>query len=417
MFKPEIYINRRNKLTAGMPEEFAIIVPPASYKPTSADGKYPYSPNVNLAYLTGITQPGTWLIIHRRKGEDVKEVLFIKAYNETHAKWIGTVLTKEEATEKTGIDTINFNNEVQNWISRLVMRFGIANIWYDFPLAGIQANKGTRVQFAAAFRNTYPHINLQRISEKIFSMRMIKEPCELDAMKKAIDLSGRGFTKAVKALNPGMMEYEFEAELLYEFMMNNQKTPAFSTIVAGGKRATCLHYGNNNQPLEDGTLLLLDFGARFGLYNSDISRTVPVNGKYSQRQRELVEMVISVQNEAIRLLLPGKLHSAWNEEVKEFYAELLLEKEITQEKEEIEKFYYHKIGHHIGLDTHDENIISEEFQEGMVLTVEPGFYSEEEGIGIRIEDDILIGADKNINLTSAIPKHPGDIEALMANAD
>lgn len=417
MFKSEIYVARRNKLIADMPEEFMMIVPPSSYKPTSADGTYPYSPNVDLVYLTGVTQSGTWLVIHRRTGEEIKENLFIDAYDETHAKWIGTVLTKEEAAEKTGVEKINFNTGVKSHISRLIIRYGITNIWFDFPLAGISSQKGTRIQFANDLRSAYPHVDLKRLSEKIFRMRMLKEPCELELMKKAIALSNKGFNRATKTLKPGMMEYEFEAELLYEFMKNNEKTPAFPAIVAGGERATCLHYSRKDQTLADGTLMLLDFGARCNLYNSDISRTIPVNGKYSERQRELVEMVIQVQEEAIRLLRPGKLHVTWNNEVKEYYTDLLLEKKVISERVEIDEFYYHNIGHHIGLDTHDENIISEELQVGMVLTVEPGFYSTEEGIGIRIEDDILIGEKENINLSSAIPKYPDEIEALMAKAD
>ncbi len=417
MFKPEIYAERRKKLIAEMSEEFVMIVPPSSYKPTSADALYPYTPNVDLVYLTGIAQSGTWLVIHRRKGEEVKEILFIDAYDETHAKWVGTVLAKEEAQEKTGIEKINFNSGVKGWISRLVIRYGITNIWYDFPIAGISSRMGTRLQFANDLSSAYPHIVLNRLSEKIFHMRMVKEECELEAMKKAISLSNKGFNHAAKTLKPGMMEYEFEAELEYIFAKNSEKMPAFSAIVAGGGRATCLHYSRKNQELEDGTLMLLDFGARCELYNSDISRTLPVNGKYTARQRELMEMVIQVQEEAIRLLRPGKLHLTWNNEVKEYYTDLLLEKKMIEERKEIDKFYYHNIGHHIGLDTHDENIISEELQAGMILTVEPGFYSTEEGIGIRIEDDILIGKKHNINLSADIPKTPDEIEKLMAGTE
>jgi len=417
MFNSEIYTSRRERLLEKMPEEFLIIIPPSTSKPTSADGTYPYTPNLNLVYLTGIDQPRTWLVIHRRKEMDIREDLFIDAYDETHAKWIGTVLTKEEATEVSGIEKISFNSGVEKWIDRIIIRWGIESVWVDFPLAGITGDSGRRLAFASRLLSSYPHLHLRRLSNDIFRLRMIKDPQELETMKEAIDLTCKGFLRAIRALKPGMLEYEFEAELLSEFMKGGEKTPAFPAIVAGGSRATCLHYVENDKPLEEGTMVLLDFGARKDYYNTDVTRTFPVSGEYTDRQRELVEMVIDVQEEAIRLLRPGKLHSKWNSEVKEYYTGVLLDKGIIEAEEEIEQYYYHNIGHHIGLDTHDENIISAELQTGMVLTVEPGFYSEEEGIGIRIEDDVLIGETENIVLTAGIPKYPDEIEAAMREGD
>ncbi|MCD4776496.1 MAG: aminopeptidase P N-terminal domain-containing protein [Candidatus Aegiribacteria sp.] len=417
MFRSEVYANRRNRLIEIMPEEFLIVVPPSTSKSTSADGQYPYTPNLNLVYLTGIDQPGTWLVIHRRKAMDAREDLFINAYDETHAKWFGTVLTKEEATERSGIEKISFNSGVKKWIDRIINRWGIENVWVDFPVAGITRDSGKRLEFANDLISSYPQLNFNRLSGDVFRLRMIKGPEELETMKKAIALTRKGFLRALKALKPGMLEYEFEAELLYEFMKNGEKTPAFPAIVAGGSRATCLHYVDNDKPLDDGTLVLLDFGARKDYYNADISRTFPVSGKFTERQRELVEMVIGIQEEAIRLLRPGKLHSEWNSEVKKFYTEVLMEKGIIENEEEIEKFYYHNIGHHLGLDTHDENVISDELKAGMVLTVEPGFYSEEEGIGIRIEDDVLIGERRNTVLSADIPKYPEEIETVMKEGE
>lgn len=417
MFCSEVYVNRRNRLIEIMPEEFLIVVPPSTSKSTSADGQYPYTPNLNLVYLTGIDQPGTWLVIHRRKAMDAREDLFINAYDETHAKWFGTVLTKEEATERSGIEKISFNSGVKKWIDRIINRWGIENVWVDFPVAGITRDSGKRLEFANDLISSYPQLNFNRLSGDVFRLRMIKGSEELETMKKAIALTRKGFIRALKALKPGMLEYEFEAELLYEFMKNGEKIPAFPAIVAGGSRATCLHYVDNDKPLKDGTLVLLDFGARKDYYNADISRTFPVSGKFTERQRELVEMVIGVQEEAIRLLRPGKLHSEWNSEVKKFYTEVLMKKGIIENEEEIEKFYYHNIGHHIGLDTHDENVISDELKAGMVLTVEPGFYSEEEGIGIRIEDDVLIGESRNTVLSADIPKNPEEIETVMMEGE
>ena len=413
MFDRDAYMSRRKRLTENMPEEFAVIVPPSESKPTSADGHYPYTPNMNMVYLTGIDQPRTWLVMHRRKGEDIQEKLFIDAYDETYAKWIGSILTREEAQEISGVENVSFNSGVRKWIDRLIIRWQIDNVWVDFPIAGLGGQRGSRLGFTGELLSCFPHLKFHRLSERVFQLRMVKEPEEIQAMREAIDLTRKGFLRALRALEPGMLEYQFEAELLYEFMKNGEKVPAFPAIVAGGSRATCLHYVDNDKPLEAGTMVLLDFGARRNYYNADITRTFPVSGEYTPRQRELVEMVIQVQEEAIRLLRPGKLHSQWNREVKDFYADLLLKRGIIREAEEIDKFYYHNIGHHIGLDTHDENAISLELAQGMVLTVEPGFYSEEEGIGIRIEDDVLIGRDENEILSASIPRTPDEIEKAM----
>jgi Xaa-Pro aminopeptidase len=415
MFEPAVYASRRETLIRDLPEEYAVVVPPASTKPSSADGSYPYIPSKNLVYLTGIEQEDTWLVMYRRKGEEAKEVLFISPYSEEYAKWFGTVLTKEQATEKSLIEDVRFSDASGKWIDRLLQRFGIPNVFIDFPLGSVRSEGGERLRFANRIRTAYPQVKFERLSSRIFSSRMIKSDEELRIMASTIDLTDRGFRRACEALHPGMIEYEFRAEILYEFSRVGQ-TEAFPAIVAGGKMATCLHYVDNNKVLEDGDLLLVDFGAQTGLYNTDITRTVPVNGRYTERQRELMEMVLTVQAEAIRLLRPGKLHLQWNSEVNEFYGKLMKEMGLIVEEKDFSQFYYHNIGHHLGMDTHDECIIATEFRPGMVLTVEPGFYSAEEGIGIRIEDDVLIGEDCNTILSAQIPKTPDEIEALMADS-
>lgn len=405
---------RRKKLVEMLPEDFIAIVPPSSTKPTSADGSYGYTPNMNLVYLTGVSQPRTWLVMHRRKGGEVRSDLFIDPYDELHAKWIGSVLTKEEAEEVSGIANISFNTGVRKWIDRILQRYGVRSVLVDFPVAGVSRPGGERLAFAGEMKAAYPHLEFSRLSDLVFRLRMVKEPSELEMLRGAIDLTRKGFLSALTALEPGVRECEFEARLLSEFARNGESVPAFPPIVAGGDRATCLHYVENDRELEEGTLLLVDFGARNEFYNADITRTVPVGGKYSKRQRELVEMVLEVQRKAIELLRPGKTHMQWNAEVKEFYAGLLMNKSFIEESADIEKYYYHNIGHHLGLDTHDENDINAEFTPGMVLTVEPGFYSADEGIGIRIEDDVLIGAKVNMVLSADIPRSPDEIEAVMA---
>jgi Xaa-Pro aminopeptidase len=397
-----------------MPEDFLAVVPPAGAKPSSADGFYPYTPSMNLVYLTGIDQPGTWLLIQRRKGGQLREDLFIAPYDEEHARWVGRILTKEEASSISGVENISFNAGVEKYVDRVLQRFGVGSLWVDFPIAGVTGSAGSRLSFAARLRDAYPHLPLHRLSDLIFLLRMRKDPSEIDMLKEAIGVTGEAFRRALGILRPGLNESEFETELLCGFMRRGEKQPAFEPIVAGGGRATCLHYTDNDKELEEGTLLLVDFGAKAAYYNADITRTVPVSGRYTARQRELMEMVLTVQEEAIRLLRPGKLHAQWNDEVKAFYAALMVEKGIIPEPAGIDRFYYHNVGHHLGLDTHDESSVNEVLAEGMVLTVEPGFYSAEEGIGIRIEDDVVIGAGSNTVLSAGIPRTPDEIETLMA---
>jgi Xaa-Pro aminopeptidase len=244
---------------------------------------------------------------------------------------------------------------------------------------------------------------------------MIKDASELELITEATELTRKGFEAAAKKLKPGMNEREFEAELIYEWAKEGEKTPAFPAIVAGGSRATCLHYVSNDTDLADGELLLVDHGAMKNFYCADITRTIPVNGKYTPRQRELMEMVLEIQAKANELLRPGKLHREWNDEVIEAYKEIMIRRGEIEEPEDISNFYYHGIGHHLGLDTHDENVSDFPIAPGMVFTIEPGFYSAEEGIGIRIEDDVLVGETENTVLSAAFPRTPDEIEAMMAS--
>jgi Xaa-Pro aminopeptidase len=405
---------RRARLVDMIDGDYCIVIKASSSKPTSADGMYPYTPSRNLYYLSGIKQENTILMMWRLKGREPEECLYISPYDEAYAKWYGTVLTKEQSAENSGIKDIRFVGSEEKFLDKLVSREKMNNFYFDWHNCGLSGVPGKRLSYVNRFRTLYPGLRVQSISDLIFRLRMIKDQSELDQIRGAIELTRTGFESAVKKLVPGLNEREFEAELLYQWARAGEKTPAFSAIVAGGSRATCLHYDSNDSTLEDGELLLVDHGAMKNLYCADITRTVPVNGKYTPRQRELMEMVLEIQAKANELLRPGKLHREWNDEVLEAYKEIMLRRGEIKEPEDISKFYYHGIGHHLGLDTHDENISDVPIAPGMVFTIEPGFYSEEEGIGIRIEDDVLVGENENTFLSKDIPKTPDEIEALMA---
>ncbi len=414
MISPEKHAERRRKLADSMEGDYCIVVQASSTKPSTADGSLPYAPSRNLYYLTGITQEGTTLVMWRLKGRDPMECLYISPYDEEFAKWFGTVLTREEATSISAISDVRFSGGETRFFDKLVSRERLQNFYFDWHNCGTEGAPGKRLIFVNRFRQAYPGLKVGSIADRIFQLRMTKDEDEIRVMKQAIELTRTGFEAAARKLAPGMNEAVFEAEMLYQWARAGEKVPAFPAIVAGGSRATCLHYVSNDTDLAEGELLLVDHGAMKDLYCADITRTLPVSGRYTPRQRELMEMVLEVQEKAIELLRPGKLHRVWNDEVLEAYKEILLRRGEITEPEEIGKYYYHGIGHHIGLDTHDENLSDLPIAPGMVFTVEPGFYSSDEGIGIRIEDDVLVGENGNTILSQGFPRTPDEIEALMA---
>ncbi|NLP05456.1 aminopeptidase P family protein [Candidatus Fermentibacteria bacterium] len=406
-----VFIERRRKLMESLPPRSLAVVPPASPKTVSADAKH-IEPSRNLYYLTGISQEGTWLVMFRTEGDERNEMLFIEPFDPEYEKWVGRRLTVEEASSKSGVPVVRTDRGWRSAIESAIARHSIRNLFVDFPLSGIGGRQGTRHRLALDLRDAYTHLVHDRLSGPIHLMRMVKDRDEIRTMKRAVEITGQAFRAAAKALEPGMRECEFEAELMRVFIASGAH-PAFPVIAAGGPRATCLHYSENGQVLDKGSLLLADFGATFDWYASDITRTLPVGGRFSRRQRHLMDLVIRIQSEAIRLLKPGITLGEWNAAVNDRYAAMLAAAGVIPEAKDLEKVYYHRIGHHLGLDTHDEALPDVPVQAGMVVTVEPGLYIAEEGVGIRIEDDVLVGAKRNTVLSSDIPKTPDDIERLM----
>ncbi len=408
----EMHADRRRRLLENLPPATLAIVPPSSVKQSSADASHRYSPNRNLLYLTGIAQENTWLLMFKDAEGAPGEVLFIEPFDPEYEKWFGRRLTKEEASALTGIGDCRTDEGWRAAVERVVSRLFLKEIFIDYPVSGISRSPGSRQRFALEMRDAFPHLQHGRLSGLINQLRMVKDDHEISMLRKAIDITGSALARALPGLRPGMRECEFEGELVRTFLgMGGEE--AFPTIVAGGPRATCLHYDENSQVLEEGWLLLADFGASFGYYSADITRTAPVSGRFTARQKDLMEIVLTVQKEAIRLLRPGRTVGAWNTEVAAFYADLLLEKGEITEKPELEKLYYHRTGHHLGLDTHDEAVLDMPLAPGMVLTVEPGFYSAKDGLGIRIEDDVMVGAEENTVLSADVPRTPEAIEELM----
>jgi len=408
----EMMSERRRRLLEMLPTASIAVVPPASAKRSSADASHRYSPSRNLFYLTGMRQENTWLIMYRDPSGGTGEILFIDPFDPEYEKWFGRRLTREEASAISGVGDVRTDEGIRGAIERLVARQFIRTVHVDYPLAGLGNRPGSRQLFALEARDAMPHLEHRRLSGLIHRMRMVKDEYEIAAIRHSVALTGEAFRAALSALRPGAREYEIEAEIVRSYMRAGG-SEAFPSILAGGPRATCLHYVENEQVLEDGWLLLMDFGAESDLYNADITRTVPVGGRFTERQRKLVELVLEVQAEAVRLLKPGLLLSDWNKAFNEFHARRLVEEGVIAEPLQLESVYYHRVGHHLGLDTHDEAVLDTPVGPGMVVTVEPGLYMAAEGVGIRIEDDVLVGEDGNTILSSEIPRTPDEIEALM----
>lgn len=386
----------------------------------SADQYYPFKVNNNFYYLSGIDQAKAILLI--AKGESMaKSYLFIEEQDPQEALWVGEVLTKEQASEASGIplENIQYLGQFEKMVSNFLQSsrhaiFGvIKGVYFDLERRGIHAPALYANQYANAFQEKYPHLTVYTNQHLIASLRTVKSQEEVNRIKHALAITQKGLETVMKQLKPRLKENQ--AEAYYNFVLNNNNVkPSFNTIAAGGKNATILHYESNNQQLNDNDLILFDLGVNYKEYCSDISRTYPVNGKFTERQKTIYSIVLEANKRAIAALKPGLTIKEFNDIGKMALIEGAKRIGLIQEDEEITKYYYHSLGHYLGLDVHDVGDYTKPIESGAVITVEPGLYIAEEGIGIRIEDDILVTDDGCINLSEDIIKEIEDIEAFMA---
>ena len=389
-------------------------------KQRSGDQDYDFDVDRNFYYLTGIDQSKAILVLVKAKGEN-KEYLFVEETSEYMAKWVGKKLSKDEAKELSGVENIRFINDFETFLFSMLnsTRYSVSNV-KNIYLNLERKNEKHHISPALLFKDEiakdYPEIKIKNSYPVIIGLRMIKTEEEISLIKEAIKTTNGGVLELMKNSKPGLYEYQLESFFNHYIMFNGQKKHAFKTICAAGKNGTILHYVNNNNILKDGDLVLFDLGSAHKNYISDISRTFPINGKFSPRQKEVYEAVLTVQKKCIEFLKPGITWEQYNNYANELTIEQLKKLGLIKEDHEFRKYYYHSIGHFIGLDTHDPGLHDVEFKEGMVMTVEPGLYIEEENIGIRIEDNILITKDGNINLSKDIIKEVKDIEKFMKTA-
>ena len=377
----------------------------------SEDEAYPFDVNRNFYYLTGLEQETMALVISIIDG-NISERLFILPYDELLAKWVGGRISKEEAKEISGVETILDYSELDNYLVNLLNRQRhnqSYSLYFDLWHYSADQEASPAINMANKYRNNYPSVNIKDIYSLISKMRLVKDDFEIACIKRAIEITNKGVRQMMSSIKPGYNEMVMEGIFNFALAQNTCNKNAFKTICASGKRATILHYSDNNQIMEDGELFLCDLGATYKNYCADISRTFPVNGKFSDRQKEIYEIVLGAQRVVENNARPGVKLRDLNDLVIAYYKRELPKHGLNKD---VGEYYFHSISHHLGLDTHDVSMGNIGLVPGNVITNEPGLYIEEENIGIRIEDDLLITGTGNEVLSKDIVKSVTDIEAM-----
>ena len=411
--KTEFVTNNRNKVFKRMLDNSVLILFAGHAPYKRGDEKYEFSPDRNFYYVTGIDRENQ--IIMFLKTESARSAtLYIERDNGYLAKWVGANMTEDEARLESGIEEISYLDKFYGDLSDTVFKNNIKHIYIDLENREWDAAESESLKFANEFRKKYPAVDMIDAYPFFADLRMIKEPDELDLMRIAVKITPDGLEAMMKNARPGMYEYELEAYFDFVLTKNGVTDKAFKTIVASGERGTILHYSKNNCMTKDGDLVLVDCGAQYGWYCGDITRTFPVNGKYTPLQKQIYDIVLEGQRRVIETIRPGVKFSRLNETLKEFYFEELKNLGLVSSPEEVSKYYFHGVSHYLGAETHDIGRYGDRtLVPGMVLTVEPGLYIEEYGIGIRTEDDALVTENGCELLSNGFMKTTEEIEEFM----
>lgn len=396
----DFYIRNRKNVISEIEQDSVVIVTSHDEYPRCGDTTHPFRQNSDLLYLCGIDQEDTCLALapwHPNK--DYREVLFIKNPSPEMITWFGHRLSKEQATAISGIQNVFFVEEMEGVLNNMIINS--KNIYLHIPEStrSKQSFATREVRLAEQLKKDYPLHNFRRLAPILYPLRAVKHPEELEALKKACDITAKAFKRAKAAVKPGIYEYEVEAELIYEMIRNGATGHSFAPICASGADTCILHYIKNDKVLQDGDLLLMDFGAEYANYAGDCSRTIPVNGKFTPRQKAVYDAVLSIYKDTIPKFKPGMTIHKINDFVFKRMDEELIKlglytaedvKKQDPARPLFKKYYMHNTSHFIGLDVHDVGEREWVFQPGMVLSCEPGIYIAEEGIGVRIETDVVV---------------------------
>jgi len=411
------FYDNRGRVSQYIDNKNAIVLFAGEAPIKRGDESYPFSPDRNFYYCTGIDSQNLIYFAYRAEGK-FHECLFLERPDPENAKWVGEVLKKEEAEKlSSNISDFKYIDEFESTFSGIVFSNKIENIFLDLENRYMNPFLPS-FKFAEIIKKNYPYITIKNCYNMLADFRKIKQPFEIEKIRKAIDITKDGFLLMMKNAKSGMFEYEIESYFDFAVKKGGANDFAFKTIAASGKNATVLHYSKNNCKTSSGDLLLVDAGAQFQYYNADITRTFPVNGKFSERQKVIYDIVLRGQKKVIDSIKPGIPFNRLNDILKDFYFDELkniglIDKDAS--KDAVSKYYYHNVSHLLGLETHDAGRHNEGYiEKGMVFTVEPGLYIESESIGIRIEDNILVTYDGCEVLSKDIIKEISDIEKFMS---
>ena len=414
----DIYISRRKQLLENKKENTAVVIFSGAAPMKSQDESYPFSVDRNFYYLTGIERENMILVMRKNYLGQYSETLFIEPFDEVLAKWVGGRMREAEATGISGItDIANVENFPDRLNSMVEYSRGLGKLTFYLDLWRYHKDQADTPAhtLAATLQKKYPAVAIEDINGDMAAMRAVKGEEEIAFMRQAQEHTRIAIEEMLRYAAPGMNERELEGAFDFALMKQGVRDHAFSSIFAGGKRATTLHYGENNQIVHDGELVLIDLGSAYGNYCADISRTFPINGKFTDRQKELYNAVLEAQRIVIANAKPGLTTRDLNQMVIDYYETRLDDLGLRKAGKTVRDYYYHGVSHQLGLDTHDICTERERtLKPGMVITVEPGLYIEEESIGIRIENDVMITEDGCVDLSIAIPKTVEEIEAIMA---
>jgi Xaa-Pro aminopeptidase len=404
--------NNRSKAEQWLGEGELMVLCAGNSIKSSADETYDYRVNQNFYYFTGLNREAFILVMYKIKS-DFKTMLFIEKPNEDVEKWYGRKLSKEAAKDISGIEEIKYLEDFKPWLVKNITEGKINKVFLDLEKHHYDEPDSETHRFSKEITEKFPFINIGTFHPFMCEQRMVKEPYEIELTKQAIELTRLGLNAILKVLRPSLYEYQLDATFKHSIAFNGAQGVAFPTIAASGENAVILHYIENDQMLNDGDLVLLDLGAKYKGYCGDITRTYPVNGRFTKRQKQLYQIVLEAQQATIAVMKPGTPFEKLNEVCKATLMKGLKEVGLITKDEELSKYYYHGVSHHLGLNVHDISHREMPLQPGMILTVEPGLYIAEENIGIRIEDDIHITKEGAEILSKAIPKEIDEIEAIM----
>ncbi|WP_020605263.1 aminopeptidase P N-terminal domain-containing protein [Spirosoma spitsbergense] len=421
----QLFITNRQRLTQLLKPKSLVVLNANDIMPTNADGTMTFRQNNDLFYLSGVDQEETRLVLFPEHPDPkFRELLFLRETSELIEIWEGHKLTKAEAEQVTGIPQkqIYWMNQFETIFIQMV---------YEADFVYLNTNEHTRAgvavqtqdaRYVDEFRQRYPLHRLERLAPLMHQLRAIKQPQELPLIQTAIDTTETMFRRLLAFIKPGVWEYEIEAEMMHEFLKNRSRGTAYSPIIASGANACVLHYIDNSAQCQDGDVILLDIGAEYANYNADMTRSVPVNGRFSPRQRAVYDAVLRVMKEATQMLRPGNLWDEYHREVgRVMESELiglgLLDKAEVEKQDPdaplYKKYFMHGTSHFLGLDVHDVGNKYRKMEPGMVFTVEPGIYIREEKLGIRLENNVLLTESGNIDLMATIPVEADEIESMM----